>query len=135
MVIIAYLWSSVLWLAIPDEEVGGVNWRWLIVFVPLACALGMNEMTSIDYMLINLCFCIIVVMFVSVGVWTVGNIGREEGTIHWALFGAYATLPLYWLLEDDSTWYTLMTFVSALAFDTKSKQWRRKPKQQKSLLK
>jgi DnaJ family protein C protein 22 len=51
------------------------------------------------------------------------------------LFGAYATLPLHWLLEDDSTWYTLMTFVSALAFDTKSKQWRRIPKQQKSLLK
>jgi len=73
--------------------------------------------------------------FLSVGVWTVGNIGREEGTIHWALYGAYAAFPLYWYLEDDSTWYTLMTFVSALAFDIKSKKWRRKPKKQKSLLK
>jgi DnaJ family protein C protein 22 len=73
--------------------------------------------------------------FLFVGVWTVGNIGREEGTIHWALFGAYATFPLYWFLEDDSTWYLMMTLVSALAFDTKSKKWRRKPKQQKSLLK
>jgi hypothetical protein len=51
------------------------------------------------------------------------------------LYGAYATLPLYRLLEDDSVWSTLMTFASALAFDIKSKQWRRKPKQQKSLLK
>jgi DnaJ family protein C protein 22 len=41
MVIVAYLWSSVLWFAIPEEEVGGINWRWLIVFVPFACALGM----------------------------------------------------------------------------------------------
>lgn len=73
--------------------------------------------------------------FLSVGVWTVGNIGREEGTIHWALCGAYAAFPLYWFLEDDSTWYTLMTFVSALAFDIKSKKWRRKPKKQKSLFK
>jgi DnaJ family protein C protein 22 len=73
--------------------------------------------------------------FLSVGIWTVGNIGREEGTIYWALYGAYATFPLYWYLEDDSTWYTLMTFFSALAFDLKSKKWRRKPKKQKSLLK
>lgn len=73
--------------------------------------------------------------FLSVGVWTVGNIGREEGAIHWALYGSYAAFPLYWFLEDDSTWYTLMTFVSALAFDTKSKKWRRRPKKQKSLLK
>jgi len=73
--------------------------------------------------------------FLSVGVWTVGNIGREEGTIHWALCGAYAAFPLYWFLEDDSTWYTLMTFVSAIAFDIKSKKWQRKPKKQKPLLK
>lgn len=108
MVVIAYLWGSVLWLAIPEEEVGGINWRWLIVFVPLACALG---------------------------VWTVGNIGRQEGTIHWALCGAYAAFPLYWFLEDDSSWYTLMVFVSAFAFDIKSKKWRRKPRKEKSLLK
>jgi len=43
MVVVAYLWGSVLWLAVPEEEVGGVNWRWLIVFVPLACALGMSD--------------------------------------------------------------------------------------------
>ena len=52
MVIVAYLWGSVLWLAIPEEEVGGINWRWLIVFVPLACALGMSDQ-SIDTLNIN----------------------------------------------------------------------------------
>ncbi|PSN51196.1 hypothetical protein C0J52_06062 [Blattella germanica] len=108
MVVIAYLWSSVFWMAIPEEPVGGISWRWLIIFVPLACALG---------------------------VWTVGNIGKEEGTIHWALYGAYVTFPLYWYFDDDSTWYTVMTFVSALGFDTKGKQWRRKPKKQKSFMK
>jgi DnaJ family protein C protein 22 len=46
MAVVAYLWSSVVWLAIPEEEVGGINWRWLIVFVPLACALGMNRVNN-----------------------------------------------------------------------------------------
>jgi hypothetical protein len=63
MVLIAYMWSSVLWLAIPEEEVGGINWKWLIVFVPLACALGMNRVTIIDFMNMNFCFCSIAVMF------------------------------------------------------------------------
>jgi hypothetical protein len=63
MVVVAYLWSSVLWLAIPEEDIGGVSWRWLIVFVPLACALGMNKITNIDYMTMSFCFCIVVVIF------------------------------------------------------------------------
>lgn len=63
MVVVAYLWSSVLWLAIPEEQVGGINWRWLIVFVPLACALGMNRVTIIDFMNVNFCLCSIVVVF------------------------------------------------------------------------
>ena len=74
------------------------------------------------------------IYFVFAGVWVVGNIGKEEGTIRWALYGAYATLPLYWYFDDDSTWYTVMTFVSALAFDSKSKKWRKQPKKHKSLL-
>lgn len=63
MVVVAYLWSSVLWLAIPEEQVGGINWRWLIVFVPLACALGMNRVTIIDFMNVNFRLCSIVVVF------------------------------------------------------------------------
>nr|CAD7395740.1 unnamed protein product [Timema poppensis] len=100
MFVVAYLWSSVVTMAIPEEPIGGINWRFLIVLAPLACALG---------------------------VWTVGNIGREQGTIWWPLAAAYATFPLYYYFEDDTTAYSLMTFVSSLAFDTWSKKWRRSP--------
>ncbi|XP_071443846.1 dnaJ homolog subfamily C member 22 [Hetaerina americana] len=107
MVVVAYLWSSVVMLAIPDDEVAGINWHWLNIFAPLACALG---------------------------VWTVGNIGREMGSIWWALGTAYATYPLFqYLILDDSNWLTLMTFCSSLAFDLKSKQWRRTPSKKKPL--
>ncbi|XP_046395454.1 dnaJ homolog subfamily C member 22 [Ischnura elegans] len=107
MVVVAYLWSSVVLLAIPEDEVSGINWHWLRIFAPLGCALG---------------------------VWTVGNIGREMGTIWWALGAAYATFPLFqYLVVDESNWLTIMTFCSALAFDMKSKQWRRVPGKKKSL--
>ncbi|XP_046996856.1 dnaJ homolog subfamily C member 22 [Schistocerca americana] len=98
MIIVAYVFTSVLMLAIPEEEVGGIDWNWLVVFVPLACALG---------------------------VWAVGNIGRQKGTIWWALAAAFAVYPFRTYFSDDSTWLTTMTFLSASAFDNKSKQWRR----------
>jgi len=40
MVIVGYLWASVLTLAIPEDEVAGISWRFLLALVPLACALG-----------------------------------------------------------------------------------------------
>jgi len=72
------------------------------------------------------------------GVWTVGNIGREEGSIWWPLLAAYATYPLYFYsvcsFMDDSTSFALMVFASAYAFDSKAKQWRRRPKPKRSIL-
>lgn len=71
--------------------------------------------------------------------WTVGNIGHEEGSIWWPLIVAYLTSPFYFYLHiyipylDDSTAFTLMVFCSAWAFDSKAKQWRRTPKKKKSL--
>nr|CAD7395701.1 unnamed protein product [Timema cristinae] len=118
MFVVAYLWSSVVTMAIPEEHIGGINWRFLIVLAPLACALEDN--IGLIYFL---------------GVWTVGNIGREQGTIWWPLVAAYATFPLYYYFEDDTTAYSLMTFVSSLAFDTWSKKWRRTPPKKKSLAK
>ncbi|GLH16351.1 DnaJ protein homolog 1 [Gryllus bimaculatus] len=106
MVIVSYLFGSVVMLAIPEDEVANINWNFLMIFVPLACA---------------------------VGVWTVGNIGREMGTIWWALAAAYAVYPFRSIIDDDSNWFTGMTFLSALAFDNKSKQWRRTPVIKKSL--
>lgn len=73
-------------------------------------------------------------MFHCLGVWAVGNIGREMGTIWWALGAAYIMYPFRIWFADDSNWLTAMTFVSALAFDHKSKCWRRKPYERKSFL-
>ncbi|XP_066991069.2 dnaJ homolog subfamily C member 22 [Anabrus simplex] len=98
MVIVAYLFGTVVMLAIPEEEVAGIDWNWLVILVPLACALG---------------------------VWAVGNIGRETGSIWWPLGAAYAVYPLRSYIADDSNWFTTMTFLAALAFDNKSKRWRR----------
>ncbi|KAJ8877904.1 hypothetical protein PR048_022363 [Dryococelus australis] len=122
MIIVAFIWMSVVDNAIPEEWVVGINWRFLIVLLPLACALDIQ------------CRFKLCVGCVDAGVWVVGNIGREEGTIWWALAAAYATFPLYFYLEDYSTTYSLMAFASAYAFDSKSKQWRRKPSKPKSFL-
>lgn len=40
MVVVAYLFSTVVSLAIPEDNVGGLSWQWLHVFTPLAAALG-----------------------------------------------------------------------------------------------
>lgn len=40
MVLLAYYWSSLYHYAIPEEEFGGINWKWLYLLTPFACALG-----------------------------------------------------------------------------------------------
>lgn len=62
------------------------------------------------------------------GVWTVGNIGREQGALKWPLLGAYLAYPLRYYVYDETVWFTCMVLVSALAFDSLSKEWRRKPR-------
>lgn len=107
MTVVAYLWSTVVSMAIPEDDIAGLPWKYLHFLVPLAGALG---------------------------VWSVGNIGHETGTIWWCLAGAYACYPLFWHM-DESTACTVMTLVSALAFDTLSKRWQTKPKPRKRFLK
>lgn len=60
--------------------------------------------------------------------WTVGNIGREQGTLKWPLLAAYAVYPVRFYVYDETLWFTLMVLASALAFDSYSKEWRRSPK-------
>jgi len=67
------------------------------------------------------------------GVWTVGNIGREQGSIWMALISAYLLYPTLYYIADDTMWIFLMVIVSSLCFDSFSKQWRLKPKKKKSL--
>jgi len=40
MVVVAYLFSTVVSLAIPEDNIGGLSWQWLRIFIPLAAALG-----------------------------------------------------------------------------------------------
>lgn len=105
MTIIGYVWSAIMSMAIPNDHVWGYSWHWLQILIPLACALG---------------------------VWSVGNIGHEEGSIWWPLAAAYLTFPLY-LYESTDTMFTIMVVASAFAFDIKAKKWRKKAKKKKSL--
>ncbi|XP_076623577.1 TM2 and DnaJ domain-containing protein wurst [Colletes latitarsis] len=104
---VAYLWAELYRSAIPEDEVFGINFRHLLVFTPFVIALG---------------------------VWTVGNIGREQGSIWGALFPAYLIYPTLPYIGDDTMWVFLMVACSSLSFDTFSKQWRLKPRKRKSFV-
>lgn len=107
-IMVGYLWGQLIMISIPEEEFGGVDWRFLQWLIPAA---------------------------VATGIWIVGNIGRERGSPWFAAFVAYVTYFLRFYIYDESVWFTVMVFASALAFDGFSKQWRRKPREKKSLLK
>lgn len=63
-----------------------------------------------------------------VGVWTVGNIGREQGSLKWPLIAAYVAYPIRYYVYDETVWFTLVVLAAALAFDSLSKEWRRTPR-------
>ncbi|CAI6349317.1 unnamed protein product [Macrosiphum euphorbiae] len=114
MVVVAYLFSTVVSLAIPEDNVAGLSWQWLQVFTPLAAAIG---------------------------VWAVGNIGHETGSIKWPLICAYL-VPMVgnplksfifdkWGYDiDESTSFAIMILSAAWSFDHLEKRWR--PKNQKT---
>lgn len=97
-VMISYIWGQVAMMAIPNDVFHGMNLSFLNWGVPL---------------------------FVALGVWTVGNIGREKGKLWHCLLAAYLVYPVRFWVYDETYWYTGMVFVSAMAFDTFSKEWRR----------
>lgn len=72
-------------------------------------------------------------MFGYTGVWSVGNIGLERGTLWWSLFAAYCSYPLYYYYGGDYT-FVAMIFLSATAFDSKSKKWRPREGRKKSFV-
>lgn len=43
MVLLAYYWSSLFHIAIPNDELAGINWKWLYLLSPFFCALGEFE--------------------------------------------------------------------------------------------
>ncbi|CAH2104032.1 unnamed protein product [Euphydryas editha] len=108
MLMVGYSWGQMMMLAVPPDEFWGINFRYLNNLIPLVAALG---------------------------VWTVGNIGRERGNFKWPLIAAYAVYPLRYYIYDESVWFTLMVLASALAFDSFSKEWRRTPTKRRHVLK
>lgn len=71
---------------------------------------------------------------ISKGVWIVGNIGRERGSIWFALGSAYLLYPTLYYIGDDTVWMFLMVVASSLSFDTFSKEWRLKPRRKRRLV-
>lgn len=67
-----------------------------------------------------------------IGVWSVGNVGRERGTIWKCLFTAYAVYPLRFVIYEEAYWLTAMIVASTIVFDNYSKQWRLTPIKKRS---
>lgn len=107
MICVGYFFGSIIHSAIPRDEFAGINWQFLYILVPYGCALG---------------------------VWSVGNIGHEEGTIVWPLLAAYGLYPFYKSYPGELS-FTAMLIASAYAFDWFSKKWRRQEKPKKPLYK
>lgn len=64
------------------------------------------------------------------------NVWYFPGSGWWALITAYVSYPLAKAyIYDETIMITAVTLVSALAFDSLSKEWRRKPRERKSILK
>ncbi|XP_063987299.1 dnaJ homolog subfamily C member 22 [Diachasmimorpha longicaudata] len=101
-----HLWGELFRCAIPEDEIYGMNLKPLLYLVP---------------------------GIVASGVWTVGNIGREQGSIKLPLIIAYLMYPLLYYIGDESTWLNIVAVVVALAFDSFSKEWRLKPAKKRSV--
>ncbi|XP_076052298.1 dnaJ homolog subfamily C member 22-like [Oratosquilla oratoria] len=98
MVLVGNSWSYLIMIAVPEEPIMGLSLKPLMHLAPLGAALA---------------------------VWTIGNIGREEGSFSWALFGAYLILPLSFLIPPLETSWS--SFLSTLLFYFRGRRWRRAP--------
>jgi len=96
-VIAGNLWGWAVGLAIPEEEIFGYSLEWLNYLIPFAIALGVH---------------------------TVGNVGRIQGSYSWALLGAFSMIPLKYYGSDT---ISIAAFISSSVFEAKASQWRRTP--------
>ncbi|XP_074646691.1 dnaJ homolog subfamily C member 22-like [Tubulanus polymorphus] len=62
---------------------------------------------------------------VALGVYVVGNIGREKTSYKSSLIGAYITLPIFIFFYQFD--FTTMSLICALITNWKGKEWRRTP--------
>ncbi|XP_004521022.1 dnaJ homolog subfamily C member 22 isoform X2 [Ceratitis capitata] len=107
-VMIGYLFGQVVLMAIPETIFAGIDWGFLHWLIPV---------------------------FISIGVWTVGNIGRERGVWWHCLIAAILIYPTRYLIYDETYSLLLTALVSALVFDSYSKQWLRTPPKRHTLVK
>lgn len=96
-ILVGNLWSTFFAAAIPSEELFGITWTPLVHLAPLGTALA---------------------------VWTIGNIGHEQGQLKWAMIGAFITLPISLLHPPVANWSVIC---SSLLFNMNAKEWRRTP--------
>ncbi|CAB0041439.1 unnamed protein product [Trichogramma brassicae] len=104
--VLAYWFGQLVLLAIPKDEVNGMNLKPLMVLVPLA---------------------------VSLGIWLVGNIGRERGSLWQCTFAAYIFYPFLDYIGNEDYWLGLMIVSSTLVFNFFAKDWRTTKKPKRSL--
>lgn len=58
------------------------------------------------------------------GVWLIGNIGREKGSLIWCTLGSYMILPFALIDFQSIHWCCVF---SSILFEWKGKQWKREP--------
>lgn len=104
--LVSYVWGQILLMAIPTDELYGLNFMHLHWFIPLMIALG---------------------------VWTVGNIGREEGNLWPCFVVSYLVYFVRFWVYDETVWFSATVFCSALAFEVFSKKWRREKPRRRSV--
>ncbi|XP_054168096.1 dnaJ homolog subfamily C member 22-like [Oppia nitens] len=88
------------------------------------------ELFSEDSYWITLLTIVLAPFAVAVGVYAVGNVGRQRGSLKGPLIGAYLTAPLYLFSQNVVFWTSLS---SNYFFNNYSKQWRRTPPKRRSL--
>lgn len=103
---VAYIYGQVVMIAIPESDFAGINWSFLHWVIPFA---------------------------VSLGIWTVGNVGREQGSIWKCLITAYAVYPIRYFVYDETYWFTIVIGACALVFDNWSKEWLLEPPKRRTL--
>ncbi|XP_052873028.1 dnaJ homolog subfamily C member 22 isoform X2 [Anopheles cruzii] len=95
-VMIGYWWGQMIMIAIPQSVFFGVDWGFLHWLIPFAVALG---------------------------VWTVGNMGREKGVFWHCLIASYGSYLSRYFVMDEAYWMTATALCCASAFDHFSKKW------------
>ncbi|XP_030381079.1 dnaJ homolog subfamily C member 22-like [Scaptodrosophila lebanonensis] len=102
---IGFMFGQIGSFAIPQKSVAGIDWTFLHWGVPL---------------------------FVALGVWTVGNIGKECGAMWHCLVAAAITYPVGYLIYDQLYTLLITATLSTLAFDTFARQWTPNPQPRRS---